>query len=373
MFERPLISAVKILLLAAITVLLLFVFLAHNETQGKVIETAKRVDEVRDAVAQIRRRLDHGVPASTGGQPAAPAAEQTGPRKPGYTVILSPEADPPRAPDDQIDFDAEYRTATLGEPKGLNQYTSDRDQTVATLFGHYVYAPLAYRHESNKDRFKPGLAERVELSPDRLEHYIWIRPGVEWHRPALDLTDSKYAWMRGRHEVTAEDLVFALDMIRDEQADTDAIRATFLDIQDYEAVDKHTLHVRWRKPSFYATGTLLGDLQPFPKWIYTREENGTPIDATSLAQRFASHWFNKSMCGYGPYRFREYRQSDYVLLERNEDFWGRRPAYKTIRYKLSLVEDETRYNLFMSYDPGGIRQQVGYPISSARLKRDVYD
>jgi ABC-type transport system substrate-binding protein len=372
MQQHPLLTVTKLGLLAVIAALLVLVFVAQNETQSKVIATRQSVDELRGQVAEVSRRVARGVPAAAGGVEAEPAGESR-PIKPGFASLLSPEPDRQRPPDDEIDFDAQLRTATLSEPKGMNILTSDRDNTTATLFGYYVYAPLADRKDSDRGQFKPGLAERVEVSPDHREYYIRIRPGVLWHRPPVDLTDPKYAWMRGDHEVTADDLVFSLDMILNERADTESLRPEFKDIVEYKAVDPYTLYVRWKEPNFYSTGALLGDLVPFPKWIYTREEDGTPIEAEGLGQRFASHWFNKMMCGYGPYVFKEYKKGDYVLLERDEAYWGRRPAFKSVYYKLGLKDDEPRYNNFMSFDEKGERQQYAYPISSTRLKRDVYD
>ncbi|MGQ0615246.1 MAG: ABC transporter substrate-binding protein, partial [Planctomycetaceae bacterium] len=295
------------------------------------------------------------------------------PRIAGYTSILSPEPDRARPPDDEIDWHAELRTAFPLEPKGLNLYTSDRDRYVATDLGYYLYTPLALRKDAGKDTFKPGLAVRVEVSPDHTEFRIWLREGVLWHRPAVDLTDPGYAWMKGDHEVTSADVIFALRMIKDTRADTDSIRSEFEDIVEYEAIDRYSFRIKWKEANFYSTGVLLGDLQPLPAWIYTREQDGTPIDEASLGPRFAAHWFNKNMCGYGPYRFKEYKQSDYILLERNEAWWGRRPGFRFIRYTLNLRDDEPRYNLFMMRDDGGRRMQYAYPIASTRLKREVYD
>src|SRR4029453_12546560 len=101
------------------------------------------------------------------------------------------------------------------------------------MFGLSFSPPLAERRLDDKNLFKPALAERVEVSPDHAEFHIWIRKGVRWHRPALDLSDPKYAWMKGDHEVTTEDVVFTLDMIMDERADTAAVRAEFEDMKDY--------------------------------------------------------------------------------------------------------------------------------------------
>ncbi len=371
--QNPIVTVVKLGLLTAIAALLVFISVAEEETQQKIIATRNTVDELKGQVSELTRRVSQGVRPAAGTPAEAGTSGESLPIKPGFTSLLSSEPDLPRPPDEEIDFDAQFRTGTLGESKGMNILTSDRDYSNSVLFGYYVMSPLGERMESDRNRFKPGLAERVELSPDRTEHYIRLRPGVMWHRPALDLSDEKYAWMRGEHEVTAEDLVFSIDMILNERADTESLRPEFKDIAEYKAIDRYTLYVRWKEANFYSTGALLGDLVPFPKWIYTREEDGSAIDPEGLGQRFASHWFNKLMCGYGPYVFKEYKKGDYVMLERNERYWGRRPAFKSIWYKLALRDDEPRYNFFMSIDEKGERGQSMYPISSTRLKKDIYD
>ncbi|MHC4548460.1 MAG: ABC transporter substrate-binding protein [Planctomycetota bacterium] len=375
MSENPLVTAAKVGLLALILLFLIFLFAAHNDTQEKVVATRQITDEVREQVFEMKRMLKRGVQVTPGdGETTAPVvARETGPRIPGFIPLLETEPERPRTPDDQIDWNAQFRTASLSEPKGFNIYTSDRDRFIGAELAHYIYYPLCQRMERNKDEWKAGLADHVEISPDRTEYYIWLRQGVYWHRPPVDITDEKYAWMKGKHEVTTEDLVFSLDMIFNERADTGSIRSTFEGIEDYRAVDRYALWVKYKEANFYSTGVLLGDLRPLPKWIYAYEEDGSPIDEASLGQRFAAHWFNKAMCGYGPYFFKEYRQNDSVLLERHEDWWGRRPAFRSIRWKLALVDDEPRYNTFMSFDEDGHREQSGYPISSTRLKREILD
>jgi peptide/nickel transport system substrate-binding protein len=404
MKEHPIVTATKILLLAAVALLLAAQFAAHNDTQKKVIVTAQRVDELRDQVVEasrrmrefeelkakveemgatldgrfdaLQRKLESGtvaVRSEAGAPPPPPPTPAPAEGRARLRELLSSEPPRPRPPDDEIDWGAELRVASLSEPKGFNVFTTNRDRFVATDLGYYVYTPLAFRKESNKDSFKPGLAVRALQSEDRTEYFIHLRKGVRWHRPPVDLDDPKYAWMRGDHEVTADDLVFSLDMIFDARADTQVVRPNFDKIVEYRAIDPHTLYVRWKEPNFYSTGVLLGDLVPLPRWIYTREEDGTPIDPASVGKRFGDHWFNKKMCGYGAYRFKEYKLGESVTLERNESWWGRRPGYKTIYYRLALREDEPRYNTFMSRDASGRRLQDAYPMSSTRLKRDVLE
>jgi ABC-type transport system substrate-binding protein len=327
MQEHVAVTVTKIGLLGVVAVTLVLTFKAHNDTQDKVIETARRVDALVDQVADVKRMLragastvpsrgpDAGAPGTSptpgtprpeAGTPGTSTTEtpRTGPRTPGWTVLLSSEDDRERPPDEEIDFDAEFRSGLLGEPKGFNLYTSDRDAMVATDIGWYVYGPLAERKTSDRNDWKPYLAEWIEESPDHKEYRVWLRPGVKWHRPSVDLTDPKYAWMKGDHEVTADDLVFTLTTILDKRADTDAVRPSFDDpvagVAEFKAESKHVFYLRWKAANYFARGTLLSDLQPLPKWIFAHEEDGTPIDEASLGQKFATHWFNKRMCGYGP-------------------------------------------------------------------------
>jgi hypothetical protein len=242
MHEHPFVTVAKFGLMVLILLFLIFLFAAHNDTQEKVIATRQITDEVREQVFEMKRMLKSGVSVTTtGGETADPVvAKETGPRIPGFIPLLQTEPDRPRPADHLIDWDAQYRTATLAEPKGFNFYTSDRDRFVSSELSYYIHFPLCERLERNKDEWKAGLVDHVEVSPDRTEFYLWLRKGVYWHRPPVDLTDEKYAWMRGKHEVTTEDLVFSLDMIFNDRADTSSARTELEGIKDYRAVDRYT-------------------------------------------------------------------------------------------------------------------------------------
>ncbi|MEE8106282.1 MAG: ABC transporter substrate-binding protein, partial [Planctomycetota bacterium] len=285
--------------------------------------------------------------------------------------ILTPEPDPKRVPDEQIDFNAQFRTATLSQPKGLNIYTSDRDQTVATRIGFYIYEPFAERHNADKDKFKAGLCVSARRSPDKKSFLLKLRKNVYWHRPAVDMGDATHGWMRRRRPVTAHDAAFALKMILDERADTEGTRSSFNKVESYKALDDHTFLVNYKEANYYSTGKLLGDLKPLPKWIYTREEDGTAIDEASWAPRFPTHWWNQYMLGYGSFKFKEHKIGQHILLERNEKYWGRRPGYKTMLWRIRIVSDEPRYNLYRTFDPSGQRKLDQYAISSARYVNDL--
>ncbi len=57
MREHAIVAGAKICLLAMILVALIFHFIGINETQTKVIETAVRVDAMKDQVADLDRRV----------------------------------------------------------------------------------------------------------------------------------------------------------------------------------------------------------------------------------------------------------------------------------------------------------------------------
>ena len=130
MSESPLVSGAKLFLLSLIVLLLFFHFTSINETQKKVIVGVQLTDELQDQVADLRRMVRAGVKVtgtvpgagsvgpSFGTAPSSPDAVVIDPMGTGWVEILEPEADPPRPADDKIDFDAEFRWATLSESKG---------------------------------------------------------------------------------------------------------------------------------------------------------------------------------------------------------------------------------------------------------------
>ena len=320
--QNPILAALKIIVMTAFAVLLGLDLFATQNLEEKILRTRETLDKVSDGVAETNRRVDGateaarnakeaadrsyerlnalldamdrgiGVHVGEGGdrppkvdrppdRPAIPTGDVTTepsviagkkvyPRNPGWTVLCDKDAndDPKRAvPRDQIDRDGVLNLPEQSEPKGLNYYSDDRTVTLSG-WAHLITDQLAMRKSTDIKEWNAMLAERVEESPDRTQYMIYLRKGVRWHRPTVDLR--QYPWLDKDFEVTASDVKFTIDMILDPNAIC-PLKVYFDEITDVEIIDRHTLKISWKRPNFYARATTL-EIMPLPDQIYPHDQ-----------------------------------------------------------------------------------------------------
>lgn len=251
-----------------------------------------------------------------------------------------------------------------GDPKGFNPMLVN-EADLASLVQNYVDASLASRNKwTNPDKWGSQLACRVEVTDDYKEYTFYLRRGVKWHVPgSIDLSDPKFGWLKGEHELTAHDFVFTLDMLLNPQVENGFAKNFYVDLESWRAVDDHTLVLRWKKKTYTSIAQSLG-LAPIPEFLYAYAENGERIPKETIGLRFNQHWYNnKGYVGTGPYRMVSYTPGQSILLERNEDFWGPKPAIKKVTYPIYSDPNQTVLRMksgeldFMFLFPGQYREE----------------
>ncbi len=390
MQQNPALAGAKIAVTAVFATLLGLVFFQYRVMEEKVGKTYDRVGGLETGVAELRRQVEttageikeareaailtkehsetlvrlagEGLFRSTdgggerGGGPEVPPAKRTTrqvdrtsapsviagveiyPYNAGWTVVCDgkanadPKADLP--PADQIDWEGVLNDYTPGEPKGWNFLSDDRTTTVSAL-SYYIHDFLAERKIGNVQEYRARLAERIEESPDRTTYMIYLRKGVRWHDPESSML-AEHPWLRGERFVTAKDVKFTFDLLRHEQTAT-PLKVYYEEVSETEAIDEYTVRVTWKRPNFYARAQVL-ELQPIPYHIWAFDPDGNPYGDPDVYAQFGKHWFGKSMCGNGPYRFVEYKRGEYVRCIRNEGFWERRPTCK--EYYVHIIRDD---------------------------------
>jgi peptide/nickel transport system substrate-binding protein len=145
------------------------------------------------------------------------------------------------------------------------------------------------------DEFIPYLAESYSLSDDGLLWEIRFRQGLKWH-DGTPFTAHDYVWTMERILASPSPATGAM---------TDGMAWA-------EAVDDRTMRIHMDHPnSSMVFGLTSAYLQPLPK---------------AYIERVGEEAYGRNPMGLGPYRFREWRTGERVILERNPDFnWG--PAY----------------------------------------------
>jgi peptide/nickel transport system substrate-binding protein len=145
------------------------------------------------------------------------------------------------------------------------------------------------------DEFIPYLAESYSLSADGLLWEITFKEGLQWH----DGTP-----------FTAQDYVWTLERVL--ASPSPATGAMTAGMASAEAIDNRTVRIHMDQPnSSMLFGLTSAYLQPLPR---------------AYIERVGDEEYGRNPVGLGPYRLREWRIGDRVILERNPDFnWG--PAY----------------------------------------------
>ena len=112
-----------------------------------------------------------------------------------------------------------------GDPKGFN-FVLENFATLSDSCEVYVgrdvrFAPL--QAPVQLSNWAPELAWRVEVNEDFTEYTIFLRQDAYWHRPPLNVDE--YPHLKGKHQVTAHDVEFTLDLIMDPQSNCGVTRS----------------------------------------------------------------------------------------------------------------------------------------------------
>jgi peptide/nickel transport system substrate-binding protein len=152
---------------------------------------------------------------------------------------------------------------------------------------------------------QPYLAERIDQPDDRTYVFV-MRRGVKFH----DGT-----------ELNAEAVKFHLDRLRENR--TTVNYAELQAIESTEVVDAYTAKVTLKQPD----ASFLALLSARPGWIAS----------PTAVKQMGENAFNLKPVGSGPFKFVEFKNDQYVLLERNPDYWKMGADGKALPY-LDKVE-----------------------------------
>jgi len=152
---------------------------------------------------------------------------------------------------------------------------------------------------------RPGYAESWQMSEDKQQLTVTLRQDVTFHNGA---------------SMTAADVAFSWERIVDGGYSSRITRA----LQDIEIVGDYTLRFHFNKPelAFVAVG-------------------GIPVLSKARFEEVGAQHFRQQPIGTGPYVFKHLQRGQYLDLERNENYWGRKPEIARVRFAF-VTEDTTR-------------------------------
>ncbi|MFW5845575.1 MAG: ABC transporter substrate-binding protein [Planctomycetota bacterium] len=220
---------------------------------------------------------------------------------------------------------------SLGTVSDVNNMVSD------SLAGTDVQAPQEWIE---------ALASSCIINDDFTEFTFTIREDVFWQVPTI-ASEPQYEWLRERVPLTAEDFVFALDMIKDPNVETPHLKVYYEDLESWTAPDAQTLVLRWSESLYTNISFSLG-LSPQPRHIYTRDADGKAMAAAEVPIVFNEHWFDelRVLVGVGPYRLIDYQQNEGYRFERDPSYYGVPPHFQAQFWDASVKAPEAQLTAF---------------------------
>jgi peptide/nickel transport system substrate-binding protein len=216
-----------------------------------------------------------------------------------------------------------------------------------TIDPHFLYVTsnIAYaRHmfnmlvESDENlKLQPALAVSWKAIDDTTWEFK-LRKGVKFH----DGT-----------EFTAKDVVFSIKRIPNVPNSPTPFSGTVRSIVDMQVVDPYTIR--------FKTNGVNPDL-PFQLTEVTIVSEKAVKNATT-----ADFNTGKATIGTGPYKFVEYVPGSRLVLERNEAFWGKKPVWNRVTFKV-ITDDAARAAALMSGDVDAI--DFVPPLQAAGLEKN---
>ncbi len=193
------------------------------------------------------------------------------------------------------------------EPETLNPFTSH--DLYSFRLKEIIFDTLIHRDKATL-KFVPMLAKSWEISEDKLTYTFHLRD---------DATFSDGA------PLTARDVKFSFETMMDPAVNAPHLRNYYQDVVSCEVLDDFTVQFKCIRPYFKHLGEL-GEIFIIPRHIYEQGD-------------FNSHPNNRRPIGSGPYVFEKWDTNLELVLARNENYWGKKPAIAKRVYKIITNND----------------------------------
>lgn len=155
----------------------------------------------------------------------------------------------------------------------------------------------------------PDLAESVDVQPDGLKYSFKLRKGVKFHDGS---------------ELKAADVKYTIDFYRDPK-NAATIQSTYTGVDNVETPDDYTVVVNMKTVN---AASLVN-------WA------ANPIVNAKHHQSVGDAKYSTSPVGTGPFKLKEWKASEYTLLEAFADYFKGKPQVDAIRMEV-VPEDAVR-------------------------------
>jgi len=195
------------------------------------------------------------------------------------------------------------------------------DPAIAADFSSYTYVVHIFSGLVRLDhelRTVPDIAESWEKSPDGRTYTFYLRQGVRFHSGReVKAADFKYSWERACHPDTGSGT--AATYLGDIIGAGDMLAGKMGEISGVEVIDDYTLRVTIDAPRAYFLSKLA-----YPTAFV--------VDRANAESR--TDWWREPD-GTGPFKLKEWQAGEWLILERNETYYGDQAKVKHVVYYLA--------------------------------------
>lgn len=204
--------------------------------------------------------------------------------------------------------------------------------------GQHIFDTLVAKDAQG--RLKPSLAESWR-AVDELTWEFRLRKGVRFH----DGT-----------EFTAADVAFSLDRVPNVPNSPSPFTTYTKQITEKTVVDPHTLRLK--------------SAAPYPQM--PNDMSTVLIVSSRAAANATTDDFNsgRATVGTGPFRFLRWQKGDRVELARNEAYWGPKPAWDRVTFRV-ITSDPTRVAALLAGDVRAIENVPTADLATLNAAKDL--
>ncbi|MBF8305599.1 MAG: bac 5 protein, partial [Acidobacteria bacterium] len=255
----------------------------------------------------------------------------------------------------------------LAEPDSLNPFTDN--SAVNHYINEYVFSSLLRQNEETFE-WEPSLAERwleedVVLGKDGRKlrgKASFSGPGdtgdltlrtssgetlrissaeIQEVRRGVSFTFflRRNAKFHDGHPVTADDVKFTYDTIRNETVDAPSLRNYYTDMESCEVLNDYTVRLTYGKQYWEARSYAGGQsFMILPRHLYD-PDGLIEKDPEAFGKQFNEGAHNRNPVGSGPYKFERWETGIQVVLRRNDDYWEEKRRGHLDRIIIKFISD----------------------------------
>lgn len=196
-----------------------------------------------------------------------------------------------------------FISSSIGDASYLNPILAT--DSASGEINNLIYNGLV-KYDKNL-KLTGDLAERWSVSPDNLKITFYLKKNILWH---------------DGFPFTAEDVKFTYEKLIDPNVKT-PYSSDFLIIKNFKLIDESTIEITYKEP--FAPALESWGIGIVPEHIFSKGD-------------FNTNPANRSPTGTGPYKFKEWKTDEKIVLEANKNYFEGKPFIN--RYIYRIIPDQ---------------------------------